>query len=397
MLEFSVQATDLGGRARLGRLLTAHGDLETPAFMPVGSLGAVKGIEPDELHRLGFRLLLNNAYHLYLRPGHEVVAKFGGLHAFTAWPGAILTDSGGFQVFSLAKLCRVSEEGVAFQSHLDGSLHQITPERAIEIQEALGADIIMAFDECVGLPAPPERVREALLRSNRWARRCQAARRRTDQALFGIVQGGLDPDLRVRGARDLVTLGFDGYAIGGLSVGERKPAMYATLEATVPELPAGRPRYLMGVGMPEDLVEGVARGIDLFDCVVPSRHGRTGWLFTSSGRVVIKQAQYARDEGSVDADCSCSVCARYSRAYLHHLFRTKEMLGVRLNTLHNLHYFADLMRRIRAAIQAGTFTAFREEFLGRYRSQNWSDEDDSTVGVTQESRGARMIFEEGRS
>lgn len=367
MFDFSVHATDLGGRVRLGRLTTAHGVIETPTFMPVGSLGTIKGIEPRELLGLGFQLLLNNAYHLYLRPGHEVIAKLGGLHAFTTWSGAILTDSGGFQVFSLAKLCKVTEEGVIFQSHIDGSLHLITPERAIEIQEFLGADIIMAFDECIGLPAPRERVMEALLRTNRWARRCQEARRRADQALFAIVQGGLDPNLRVQGVRELISLGFDGYAIGGLSVGESKTAMQATLEAAVPELPFGRPRYLMGVGMPEDLLEGVARGIDLFDCVVPSRHGRTGWLFTSTGRVVIKQARYARDERPIDSACSCSVCTRYSRAYLHHLFRAEEMLGVRLNTLHNLQFFADLMKRIRGAIQTGSFAAFREQFLARYQ------------------------------
>lgn len=362
MLEFAVQKTDLDGKARRGTLRTSRGTIETPVFMPVGSLGTVKGTDPDDLQRLGYRLILNNAYHLYLRPGHEVVAELGGLHAFTAWPGAILTDSGGFQVFSLAKLCKVTDEGVTFQSHVDGSLHHITPERAMEIQEALGADIIMAFDECVALPSPREKVLDALARTDRWARRCQASRRRTDQALFGIVQGGHDAELRGQAARDLVSIGFDGYAVGGLSVGEEKSVMYRMLEATVPELPANRPRYLMGVGMPEDLVEGVARGIDLFDCVVPSRHGRTGWLFTSFGRVLIKNARYKRDERPIDPDCRCSVCTRYSRAYLHHLFLVKEMLGVRLNTLHNLFYYADLMQRIRQALEDGTFASFRQEF-----------------------------------
>lgn len=362
MFKFTLRRTDANERVRLGTLTTAHGTIETPAFMPVGSLGAVKGIGPEDIERLGFGLILNNAYHLYLRPGHRVVEELGGLHSFTGWPGAILTDSGGFQVFSLAKLCQVTDEGVTFQSHVDGSSHHITPERAIEIQEALGADIIMAFDECVALPSSRERVHEALRRTSAWARRCQAARRRSDQALFGIVQGGHDPALRVESARDLVALGFDGYAVGGLSVGEAKSVMYSMLEATVPELPAGRPRYLMGVGMPEDLVEGVARGIDLFDCVVPTRHGRTGWLFTSTGRVLIKQARYAKDERPIDPACCCPVCQRHSRAYLHHLFGVKEMLGVRLNTLHNLYYFADLMRRIRAAIAAGSFAIFRREF-----------------------------------
>lgn len=367
MVRFSVWCTDLDGRARRGVLTTAHGEVETPCFMPVGSLGAVKGLAPGDLQGLGYGLILNNAYHLYLRPGHEVVAQMGGLHAFTAWPGAILTDSGGFQVFSLAKLCRVTDDGVTFQSHVDGSTHHITPERAIEIQEALGADVIMAFDECVALPSSRERVREAMIRTNVWALRCQAARRRSDQVLFGIVQGGHDPDLRVQAARTLVTQGFEGYAVGGLSVGEEASVRHRILDVTVPELPVDRPRYLMGVGMPEDLVEGVARGIDLFDCVVPTRHGRTGWLFTSFGRVLIKQARYARDERPVDPACRCTVCARYSRAYLHHLFNVKEMLGVRLNTLHNLAYFADLMARIRRAIESGTYEAFRAEFHAERR------------------------------
>lgn len=382
MFGFTVQHTDLNGGARAGSLETAHGTIETPAFMPVGSLGAVKGIGPEDLTGLGFRLILNNAYHLYLRPGHRVVEELGGLHSFTGWPGAILTDSGGFQVFSLAKLCRVTDEGVTFQSHLDGSSHHITPELAIEIQEALGADIMMAFDECVALPSPRERVREALRRTSDWARRCQAARRRSDQALFGIVQGGRDQDLRVESARDLVSLGFDGYAVGGLSVGEEKPVMYAMLDATVPALPDGKPRYLMGVGMPEDLVEGVARGIDLFDCVVPTRHGRTGWLFTSGGRVSIKQARYAKDEQPIDPNCRCPVCLAHSRAYLHHLFGVKEMLGVRLNTLHNLYYFSDLMRRMRAAIGAGTFETFRREFYAAREAAGVGDSDDAGDGAS---------------
>lgn len=394
MFGFSLLQTDLGGQARLGMLTTAHGEIETPAFMPVGSVGAVKGIEPGELQALGFRLILNNAYHLFLRPGHQVVAELGGLHAFTSWPGAILTDSGGFQVFSLAKLCTVSDEGVTFRSHLDGSLHEITPERAIEIQEALGADIIMAFDECVALPAPPERVLAALRRTTHWARRCQAARRRSDQALFGIIQGGYDPELRVRAAEEMVSIGFDGYAVGGLSVGEEKPLMYRALDAAVSRLPLASPRYLMGVGMPGDLVEGVARGIDLFDCVVPTRHGRTGWLFTSFGRVLIKNARYARDEQPLDSDCPCPVCARYSRAYLHHLFTVKDMLGGRLNTLHNLHYFADLMRRIRLAIRDGSFTRFRTEFYARLEERGTEDGRATTVGVDPGESG--WSFEEER-
>jgi queuine tRNA-ribosyltransferase len=376
MVQYQLRQRDRQTDARIGQLRTARGVIDTPAFMPVGSLGPVKGLEPDDLHNLGFRLILNNAYHLYLRPGHKVVAELGGLHAFTGWPGAILTDSGGFQIFSLAKLCTISDEGVTFQSHIDGSTHFISPENAIEIQEALGADIMMAFDQCVALPASRDAIREAVRRTQLWAERCQANRRRTDQALFGIVQGGLEPDLRVVSARGLVGLGFEGYAVGGLSVGESKAEMYAMLDITVPELPEDKPRYLMGVGLPEDLVEGVARGIDLFDCVVPSRHGRTGSLFTGAGRVVIKQAQYRQDERPVDPDCGCPVCKRYSRAYLHHLFNVKEMLGARLNTIHNLWFFADFMRRVRSSIERGAFAAFREEFY-RSRMEMWGASVDS--------------------
>jgi queuine tRNA-ribosyltransferase len=366
-MKFSIGQRDRHTSARLGVLATTHGRVETPAFMPVGTLGPVKGIDPQDLEQLGFGLMLNNAYHIYLRPGHKVVADLGGLHRFTGWPGAILTDSGGFQIFSLAKLCNITDDGVSFQSHLDGSTHFIAPETAIEIEEALGADIIMAFDQCVALPADRDVVRDAVRRTTLWAKRCQASRRRTDQALFGIVQGGLDQELRVASARALVELGFDGYAIGGLSVGESKDDMYAMLDVTVPELPHSKPRYLMGVGMPEDLIEGIARGIDLFDCVVPSRHGRTGWLFTTFGRVSIKQARYLRDEQPIDPRCGCPVCARYSRAYLHHLYNVKEMLASRLNTIHNLWYFAELMRQVRAAVADGTLSLFREEF---YRSRD---------------------------
>ena len=365
MMQYRLRQQDPRSQARLGQLRVSRAVIDTPAFMPVGTLGPVKGLEPEDLHAMGFRLLLNNAYHLYLRPGHKVVAEMGGLHAFTGWSGAILTDSGGFQIFSLAKLCKVTDEGVMFQSHIDGSTHFITPETAIEIQESLGADIMMAFDQCVALPASRDVVEEGVRRTKLWAERCQAGRRRSDQALFGIVQGGLDPDLRVQSARDLTAMGFEGYAVGGLSVGESKAEMHTMLDATVPELPENKPRYLMGVGHPEDLIEGVSRGIDLFDCVVPSRHGRTGSLFTTGGRVVIKQAQYVRDERPIDPDCGCPVCARYSRAYLHHLYSVKEMLASRLNTIHNLWYFSDFMRRLRTAIAQGSFPEFRDAF---YRS-----------------------------
>ena len=368
MMQYQIHQLDPYSKGRIGQLTTSHATIETPAFMPVGSLGPVKGLEPQDLQALGFGLMLNNAYHLYLRPGHKIVAEMGGLHNFTGWSGAILTDSGGFQIFSLAKLCEITDDGVTFQSHIDGSTHVITPEKAIEIEEALGADIIMVLDQCVALPATREVVQEGVRRTRLWAERCQAARRRTDQALFGIVQGGLEADIRVTSARELVALGFEGYAIGGLSVGETKADMYGMLDVTVPELPETKPRYLMGVGLPEDLVEGVARGVDLFDCVVPSRHGRTGSLFTRSGRVVIKQAQYAGDERPIDPDCGCPVCAKYSRAYLHHLFMVKEMLGARLNTIHNLWYFSELMRGIREAMREKRFPAFREDFY-RHRDR----------------------------
>ncbi|HQY57974.1 MAG: tRNA guanosine(34) transglycosylase Tgt [Nitrospira sp.] len=366
MFTFRITHEESGGRARVGVLTTGRSEVATPAFMPVGSLGNVRSVDGEELLKMGYGLILNNAYHLYLRPGHKVVEELGGVHGFTAWPGAILTDSGGFQVFSLAKFCKVSDEGVMFQSHIDGSSRFISPETSIEIQEALGADIIMAFDHVVALPSSLDQVRDASKRTSLWARRCVSAKRRTDQSLFGIVQGGLDAGLRVESARDLVSVGFDGYAVGGLSVGEDKADMYGMLDVTVPELPSAKPRYLMGVGMPEDLVEGVARGIDMFDCVVPSRHGRTGWLFTSFGRVVIKQARYARDEQPIDPACRCPVCTRYTRAYLHHLFGVKEMLGARLNTIHNLWFFAKLMEEIRSAVRGGTFQEFRREFHRTY-------------------------------
>ena len=385
-MRYQIDQPDPYCKGRIGLLTTDHAVIDTPTFMPVGSLGPVKGLESEDLQKLGFRLILNNAYHLFLRPGHKRVAEMGGLHAFTGWSGAILTDSGGFQIFSLAKLCAITDDGVTFQSHIDGSTHVITPEKAIEIEESLGADIIMVLDQCVALPADRQVIQDGVRRTKLWAERCQAARRRTDQALFGIVQGGLDADLRVASARELGALGFEGYAIGGLSVGEGKADMHAMLDVTVPELPENKPRYLMGVGHPEDLVEGVARGVDLFDCVVPSRHGRTGSLFTAGGRVVIKQAQYADDERPIDPDCGCSVCSRYSRAYLHHLFLVKEMLGARLNTIHNLWYFSDLMRRMREALAEKRFAAFRDEF---YRNR---DRQVELSGPTNDEREAQADF-----
>ena len=385
MLSFRITHEEAGGQARVGVLTTGRSEVATPAFMPVGSLGNVRSVDGEELLKMGYGLILNNAYHLYLRPGHKIVEELGGVHGFTAWPGAILTDSGGFQVFSLAKFCKVTDEGVVFQSHIDGSSRFIGPETSIEIQESLGADIIMAFDHVVALPSSLDQVRAAARRTSLWARRCAESKRRTDQSLFGIVQGGLDRGLRVESARDLVSVGFDGYAVGGLSVGEDKADMYAMLDVTVPELPSRKPRYLMGVGMPEDLVEGVARGIDMFDCVVPSRHGRTGWLFTSFGRVVIKQARYARDEQPIDPACRCPVCTRYTRAYLHHLFGVKEMLGARLNTIHNLWFFAKLMEEIRSAVRGGTFQEFRREFHRTYIVDRPSGDERADAGKSNRS------------
>ncbi len=364
---FELLATDPSGGARVGRLTTPHGYVDTPAFMPVGTLGAVKTLTPDDLEVLGAQILLANAYHLYLRPGHRLIADRGGLHRFMAWDHPLLTDSGGFQVYSLATLRRITEQGAHFQSHLDGSLHLFTPELSIEIQDALGADVVMAFDECVALPAPFETVAEAMRRTLRWAQRCRDARRATPSALFGIVQGGMFPDLREESVRETIALDFDGYAIGGLSVGESKEDRLRVIDQVAPMLPSARPRYLMGVGTPQDLIDGVARGIDLFDCVMPTRHARTGWLFTSRGRVIIKHAEFASDDRPLDPSCGCYTCRHFSRAYLRHLFVSHEVLGARLNTIHNLSYYLTLMGEMRQAIAEGRFDAFREAMSGAHQ------------------------------
>jgi queuine tRNA-ribosyltransferase len=356
---FELLATDSQSQARRGRLSTSHGTVDTPAFMPVGTSATVKTMTPADLESLGVQILLANAYHLYLRPGHRLIADQGGLHRFMGWDAPILTDSGGFQVYSLATLRRITDDGAHFQSHLDGSLHLITPELSIEIQDALGADVVMAFDQCLEYPAGHEAASEAMGRTIRWARRCREAVRATPSLLFGIVQGGFFPDLREESVRQTVDLDFDGYAIGGLSVGESKEEMLRVLDEVTPMLPPTRARYLMGVGTPEDLIDGVARGIDLFDCVMPTRHARTGWLFTSRGRVVIKHAEYATDDRPLDPACGCYTCRHFSRAYLRHLFISKEVLGAHLNTIHNLSFYLTLMANIRAAIEEGRFDAFR--------------------------------------
>lgn len=334
--------------------------------MPVGTQATVKTLSPADLRDIGAEIILSNTYHLFLRPGHELIREFGGLHRFMAWDGPILTDSGGFQVFSLAELRKITEEGVTFQSHLDGGVkHIVTPEDAVSIQEALGADIIMAFDECTPYPATRDYAQESLERTHRWAKRCREAKRDTGQALFGIAQGGMYSDLRKQSAESLVDIGFDGYALGGLSVGETKPVMYEMIEAAVPIFPEDCPRYLMGVGTPEDLVEGVDRGIDMFDCVMPTRNARNGTFFTSFGKMVIRNSRYERDKEPIDPGCGCYTCRNFSRAYLRHLFNAGEVLALRLGTIHNLFFYLGLMRRVRKALQEGTFREFKKEFLAK--------------------------------
>ena len=374
MFGFSVTATD--GAARRGELRTPHGVVQTPAFMPVGTQGAVKAVRQDDLEMLGAQIILGNTYHLLLRPGDELIARRGGLHRFLGWERALLTDSGGFQVFSLASRCRVGDDGVEFRSHLDGAPHLLTPERATDVQARLGADIAMVLDECPAYEASREVAADAVERSARWARRGRdrllALQAREvegvevinpGQAQFGIVQGGVFEDLRRESVDRTLGIGFEGYAIGGLSVGEPSALMYETAAAAAARLPAGQPRYLMGVGTPEDLVECVARGIDMFDCVMPTRNARNGQLFTSEGRLNIRNARYAEDDGPVDPHCGCYTCRRHSRAYLRHLHMAGEMTAGALNTLHNLSFYLDTMRRIREAIVFQTFETFLQAFL----------------------------------
>jgi queuine tRNA-ribosyltransferase len=355
-------------RARVGRLATARGEVDTPAFMPVGTAGAVKAVSPDELRRCGAQLILANTYHLSLRPGHELIRELGGLHAFMGWSGPILTDSGGFQVLSLCGLCRVAEEGVRFRSHLDGSDHLLTPERSMEIQTALGSDVAMVLDICPPSPSPREELERVVARTTRWARRCAEAYAGPG-ALFGILQGGGHADLRERSARELLELDLPGYAVGGVSVGEPSATLAATARLTATLLPADRPRYLMGVGRPEDLVEAIGAGLDLFDCVMPTRHARNGQLFTARGTLNIKRAEYRRDPQPLEADCPCETCRTYSRAYLRHLYVSREILAARLHTIHNLTYYQRLMGEARAAITAGRFGQFRRAFYERLGAQ----------------------------
>ncbi len=350
-------------KARAGVLRTRHGEALTPLFMPVGTQGTVKSLAPEDLLAVGASVVLANTYHLYLRPGAEVVAALGGLHSFMAWPRGILTDSGGFQVFSLGHLRRIDDEGVRFRSHLDGSEHYFTPERSLAVQELLGADIAMAFDECTPYPSDRAYAEAALRRTHRWAERSLRAHGRPDQALFGIVQGSTFTDLRRESASFLAGLAFDGYAVGGLSVGEPKELMHGMLEETVPLLPADKPRYLMGVGSPEDLFECVARGIDMFDCVMPTRVARNGALFTRCGRLNVRNATFRTQAGPIEPGCDCYTCRTFDVAYLHHLFRSEELLSYRLATLHNLRFMQRLMEDMRRAILAGTFLQLKAEFL----------------------------------
>lgn len=353
--------------ARLGRLHTPHGVIDTPAFMPVGTQATVKGISPEELDSLGAQIILSNTYHLFLRPGHELIREAGGLHRFMNWDRPILTDSGGFQVFSLSENRKITEEGVQFRSHLNGDKLFLSPETATAVQNALGSDIMMAFDECPPYPAEYEYVKQSTERTSRWAERCLKAHARPDdQALFGIVQGGMHADLRRRSAADLTSLDFPGYSIGGLSVGEPKPLMYEMLEETVPLLPSRKPRYLMGVGSPDALVEGSMRGIDMFDCVLPTRIARNGTVMTSQGRLVVRNAKYTSDFSPLDPACDCYACRHYSRAYVRHLVRADEMFGLRLTTIHNLHFLVSLMRQVREAIRGDRLRDFRDEFFESY-------------------------------
>ncbi|MBM7691894.1 queuine tRNA-ribosyltransferase [Peribacillus deserti] len=353
--------------ARLGIVHTPHGSFETPVFMPVGTLATVKTMSPEELTAIGAGIILSNTYHLWLRPGNEIVREAGGLHKFMNWDKAILTDSGGFQVFSLSEFRKIEEEGVHFRNHLNGDKLFLSPEKAMHIQNDLGSDIMMAFDECPPFPATHEYMKKSVERTSRWAERClQAHNRPQDQGLFGIVQGGEYEDLRKMSAQDLTSLDFPGYAVGGLSVGEPKDVMNRVLEFTTPLLPADKPRYLMGVGSPDSLIDGAIRGIDMFDCVLPTRIARNGTLMTSNGRVVIKNAKYAKDFGPLDENCSCHVCQNYSRAYIRHLIRCEETLGIRLTTYHNLHFLVNLMEQVRQAIREDRLGDFREEFFERY-------------------------------
>ncbi len=369
MFRFEILKHDTGTGARLGRIHTARGTVDTPAFMPVATQASVKSLSPAEVESLGFEMVIVNAYHMYLRPGHKTIEKLGGLHRFMSWPRPITTDSGGFQVLSLSKTRKIREEGIVFQSHLDGSRHVLTPEKCIEIQESLGVDIMMCLDECPPYPSKHEYMKKSVGQTTRWAKLCKEAKKSHDNALFGIVQGGVYADLRRESAEGLTGIGFDGYSLGGLGIGEDSSKTCEITESTIEHLPPEKPRYLMGLGKPGDIAEAVSAGVDLFDCVIPTRNARNGTLFTSHGKLVIKNARYAEDEGPVDENCGCYTCGNFSRAYLRHLYMSKEILVLRLLTLHNLSYYGKLMTDIRESIARGDFSVL----LNRVKSPGGID------------------------
>lgn len=370
MFKFEVLKKDKNTNARLGRIHTAHGAVETPAFMPVATQGSIKSMTPEEIESLGFRMVVVNAYHMYLRPGCERIGRLGGLHKFMGWYYPILTDSGGFQVLSLSRVRKIEQEGIRFRSHLDGSEHFLTPGKCMEIQDVFDTDIMMCLDECPPFPSTYEYMKNSVELTTRWARLCKQTKPDSPKALFGIVQGGIYPDLRKKSAEELLQIGFDGYAVGGLGIGEPKEKTYEIGESTVPYLPFNQPRYMMGLGMPEDIVEAVSMGVDLFDCVLPTRNARNGTLFTNRGKMVIKNAQYGDDEVPVDEDCGCYTCRTFSRAYLRHLYQAGEILASRLLTFHNLYYYGSLMKQIRGAIERGEFLDFRDRFQSERLTEN---------------------------
>jgi len=369
MIKFEIEATN--GNSRAGILQTNDGKINTPIFMPVGTLGTVKALTTNEVKQIGAEIVLSNTYHLHLRPGDKLIKKMGGLHQFMNWHGPILTDSGGFQIFSLAKLLKLNEEGAVIRSHIDGSKIKLSPEISISIQQNLKSTIMMCLDQCIELPVSRIEIERSMALTKRWAERCKITRDKyksssKQQALFGILQGGCELDLREQSLEQIVQIGFDGYAIGGLSVGEKKEEMYNITHHIAPKMPFEKPRYLMGVGRPEDLLEGIEAGIDMFDCVMPTRNARNGSLFTSTGEIKIKQSRYTQDSEPLDSDCKCSTCENYSRAYLHHLFKSREILGIRLNTFHNLFFYITLVKEARIAIKEQRFQNFKKSFLEKY-------------------------------
>jgi queuine tRNA-ribosyltransferase len=367
------------GAARMGTLLTGHGNVDTPVFMPVGTQGIVKAMTHKELRETGVTMILANAYHLYLRPGDELIRQMGGIHTFSGWDGAMLTDSGGYQIFSLGVLREIKEDGVLFQSHIDGSRHFLTPEKMTKVQENIGADIAMCLDECAPYPSSYEYTNNSVELTSRWAGRCKETKSQRQQMLFGIVQGGFYKDLRLKSAQELLAMGFDGYAIGGLSVGEPKTLMWDMVDTVIDLLPHEKPRYMMGVGMPEDILNGVARGIDMFDCIIPTRLARNGSIFTWGGRINLKNARFTEDAGPIDEACSCYTCRTFSRAYLRHLLVSHELTSFYLNTIHNVFFYMEFMKRIREAIRRGSFETFYHNFITKYEGGELNDNDECSV------------------